>query len=369
MITQELLSYVRSELNKGKTREAIESALLSGGGWTTQDLSEVFRAAMPLENLVKAPAPVPTEVAKISPPPFSSAPPLQFDAGAPNISSDISPVIDPTRERVINSVQTLMHRDVAKVMGEKKKSSYWKGIIIFTVIAGLLFGGWFYRTKIFSIAPGFVGAYLRTYDKVMDKIKSLMPDGEDSAPSLPPVPTSPVVQAPLPLPLPPAPAPLPPRDCGTSIAPDRTKLSSFQNDLVLECLGSAALRCENATAILQDPLFPSNVQIVNKNNICSFRLAYSIDSGLIDLAGKSLAGAYISCPVSIVKMMDESNPKAVAFKAPTTGAPSIYGAQIYFYGTLGLFIENNLDINKIRAWGCTGDFIDSVISSYQATQA
>ncbi|MFZ2149548.1 MAG: hypothetical protein WAV15_00065 [Minisyncoccia bacterium] len=42
MITKELLDYVRGELQKGKTREEINQTLIAGGGWTAEDLNEVF---------------------------------------------------------------------------------------------------------------------------------------------------------------------------------------------------------------------------------------------------------------------------------------------------------------------------------------
>ncbi|MEK7080779.1 MAG: hypothetical protein AAB902_00035, partial [Patescibacteria group bacterium] len=52
MITQELLGYIRIELSKGKTREEIRQALLSGGGWSEDDLSEAFRTVIPMQSPV-----------------------------------------------------------------------------------------------------------------------------------------------------------------------------------------------------------------------------------------------------------------------------------------------------------------------------
>ena len=41
-----------------------------------------------------------------------------------------------------------------------------------------------------------------------------------------------------------------------------------------------------------------------------------------------------------------------------------YGFDIYFYTTLGLFIDNNFDKTKISELGCSGDYIQSVIESH-----
>ena len=163
------------------------------------------------------------------------------------------------------------------------------------------------------------------------------------------------------------------KNCGTSTAPDLQNSSLYKNDSVLNCLGDSALSCTSARGVLRDALFPTIFQITREDakglNTCNFKLSYDQDSALVDIAGKKLAGQYILCPVGIVKMLDESNLEAAIFKAPDTDNPSKYASQIYFYGTLGLFIEQNLDQNKIQSLGCSGPYIDSMMASFKKMQS
>lgn len=158
------------------------------------------------------------------------------------------------------------------------------------------------------------------------------------------------------------------KDCGVSTAPDLKNSLAFQNDPVLKCLGESALYCEDAAAILIDPLFPTIFQVVkNKNsdqNDCNFKLSYAVDSTLVDITGRKLAGQSIMCPLSIVKVLDETK-KVPSFNAPNINNLGQYASQIYFYGTLSLFIENNVEKNKILGLGCSGSYIDSVVASYK----
>ena len=57
MINQELLEYIRGELAKGLTREEIHQTLISGGGWTENDLSEAFQTAIPMQSII-TPSPI-----------------------------------------------------------------------------------------------------------------------------------------------------------------------------------------------------------------------------------------------------------------------------------------------------------------------
>ena len=160
------------------------------------------------------------------------------------------------------------------------------------------------------------------------------------------------------------------KDCGTSIAPKLDTASTYENNSVLSCLGVSAINCENAKGILEDDFFPTVFEITqsSKSGSCNFKLSYSADSALTDVTGKKLAGQTIMCPLSIVKAIDNTKPATPKFIVPDKADFSKYGSQIYFYGTLGLFIENNLDQNKISGLGCSGMYIDSVIASYQKTQ-
>ena len=160
------------------------------------------------------------------------------------------------------------------------------------------------------------------------------------------------------------------KDCGTTNSPSLKNANTYQNDAVLNCLGNSALYCEDAKAVLNDALFPTIFQIIKDNNTgqsCNFKLSYGQDSTLIDTTGKKLAGQYLTCPIGIVKSLDETK-KVPVFSVPDINNLSKYASQIYFYGTLGLFIENNIEKNKIQALGCSGPYIDSVVASYQKMQ-
>ena len=42
MITEELLTYVKRQMQGSVTEEKLRSTLLSGGGWDEEDISEAF---------------------------------------------------------------------------------------------------------------------------------------------------------------------------------------------------------------------------------------------------------------------------------------------------------------------------------------
>jgi len=155
------------------------------------------------------------------------------------------------------------------------------------------------------------------------------------------------------------------KDCGIGTAPDLKNPSTYENDAVLTCLGNSAFRCEDAKAVLKNDLFPTIFQIIKNQDSCNFQLSYGPDSTLIDITGQKLASQYILCPLGIVKAIDENNSQFTIFKAPSVENLSKYASQIYFYGILGVFMENNVEKNKIQALGCSGEYLDSVIASYQ----
>lgn len=51
MITPALITFIKSELQKGKDRESIKAELATGGGWSIVDIAEAF-AAIDLEGTV-----------------------------------------------------------------------------------------------------------------------------------------------------------------------------------------------------------------------------------------------------------------------------------------------------------------------------
>ncbi len=44
MVTQELITYIKVSLERGKTRADIEKELFLGGGWSAKDLDQAFEA-------------------------------------------------------------------------------------------------------------------------------------------------------------------------------------------------------------------------------------------------------------------------------------------------------------------------------------
>ena len=159
-------------------------------------------------------------------------------------------------------------------------------------------------------------------------------------------------------------APKPTANCGTTSSPDRKNPAGYLRNSTLECLGASASICENAQGVISDPLFPSLFKTSNKDGACIFQLSYAKDSTLTDVFGKNMAGRSISCPISVAKAINETNPKNPIFVPADQSNLAKYAADIYFYGTLGVFIENNFNQEKIKGLGCEGDFIRSVIESY-----
>lgn len=155
------------------------------------------------------------------------------------------------------------------------------------------------------------------------------------------------------------------KDCGITNAPDFKNPNTYRNDSVLNCLGERSLHCENAKATLVDTLFPTIFQVVNNSDSCNFILSYASDSQLHDITGRALANQYIICPVGIVKRINESIPNNPTFEPPTKTDLGKYASEIYFYGTIGLFMENDVSKDRVEALGCHGSYIDSVVASYK----
>lgn len=308
MITPELIGYIRGEFAKGKTREEIHTGLIADGGWNEADLSEAFRIVIPMQGF-----------------------------GESSFATKV-----------------------------KSSSSFWKILLILVVLGALGFAVWrFYRAPAISM-----------WDSLVKNIPKLsIPYFNTKKPNTTvntPPPNNPVVAqnnpvVPIKVGIP---TEVRIKDCGIGIAPNLKNPRTYQNDAVLNCLGNSALYCEDAKAVLNDAFFPTIFQIIKDNNTsqsCNFKLSYGQDSTLVDATGKKLAGQYLTCPIGIVKSLDEAKQVPV-FSVPDTSNLSKYASQIYFYGTLGLFIENNIEKNKIQALGCSGPYIDSVVTGYQKTQ-
>ncbi len=279
MVTPELITYLKGEIAKGRTREDIRQTLVASG-WTDLDVGDAFRQIMPM-----------------------------------------------TSNTSINSTSS-------SSSGKKIFTT----IIFLIIVGGLGFAGYFYRSNI----TDFLGSF--------------------SSPATPSQPTTPV---PVVMNTPATPEV---KNCGVTVKPDPKVPSSYTNNQALDCLGVSLANCNDAQATVSDDLFPTVFQVVKNNDSCNFKLSYPVDSVLTDVTGKPLAGQSITCPVGIVKTLDNTNPKAPVFKVATTDNLAKYATDTYFYGTLGVFMENSVDQNKIQAAGCSGDYISSVVASYQKMQ-
>lgn len=234
--------------------------------------------------------------------------------------------------------------------------SFWKIILIVVILGVLFLGGWFYRAPLMSL-----------WNRGVDKVTGLA--ASYFGPKTPPNNIEPVTPLPERVETPTANIGI--RDCGIGTAPDLKNPLTYENNAVLSCLGNSALNCEEAKAVLTGPLFPGVFEITRQNienqETCNFKLSYGSDSALTDITGRKLAGQYISCPLSIVKAIDETKTPQI-FSIPSTENLGKYASQIYFYGVLGVFMENNVDKNKIQALGCSGPYIDSIVASYRKIQ-
>src|SRR3989338_747931 len=288
MVTQELIAYVRAELNKGKTREEIRANLLGGGGWSEAYLEELWK-------IVALPK---------------------------------SPVLDPARFR-ISPIP-----------------------IILALLAGLCFlVFYFYRPQISVWYEKGTSALYSLTDKISEmtrgwtkkeEVEEFVESAEEAEKTVE------VIQ----------------RDCGITNSPNRGNIDSYSNDPVLGCLGESAMVCVESWGTINDHMFPSNFKIINAGDRCMFELSYGAGSDLVDIFGRKLALKRISCPLSMVKVADETNPEIPIFFLANKNNPASYAAEIYFYGTLWLFIENDFNLNKIRSLGCSGEFVNSMIESY-----
>jgi hypothetical protein len=352
MVTPELLSYIKAEVAKGKTRAEIHGALLSGGGgWSEDDLSEAFRTIIPMQNIVlpkekiiePSPSPTPTPDPS-SPPPISfSLPPLHSFSTPSSYSpspSLLEPTLSPESSFPSHSSRLLL-----------------KFLVILIIIGGLGFGFWHYRSSIKNLPSRAENLWATWVKELKGFHFPFLNTSKNVVPSVPVanntnnvVAQKPVINLTT--------------NCGISLAPKLGVSSTSENNSVLSCLGENAVSCENATGILKDNFFPTIFEIAKTQNSCNFKLSYPADSALVDITGQKLAGQYISCPINIVKAIDNTNPASPKFNAPDKTDLGKYASQIYFYGTLGLFVENNLDQNKISALGCSGGYIQSVIASY-----
>lgn len=197
MVTQELLGYIRVEMTKGRTREEINKSLLSGGGWSEDDLSEAFREIIPMQNNSFSLNTINSNLQQTVQKPVSVVPPAADPVVSPLVPPIANPVISPISDPVVNPVveppvipsiinppksavppmsftSTFATPFVgspsvsAPTSTEPKKmvlpnpppvphagSSFWKFLIIFIVLAALAGAGYYYRLFIIDFFNSF----------------------------------------------------------------------------------------------------------------------------------------------------------------------------------------------------------------------
>lgn len=342
MVTPELISYIKGEFAKGKTREMIRVTLVSEGGWNEVDLNDAFRTAIPMQSFATNLSPIQSNPAISS---ITQHSPLQNNVVKNSF----------TQSNLMKD--SAIHSSFQSSSDPKSSDPKYHKILLIAllfVIVGGAIALWYFRpillTNTFNSLSSFSSDLFTSFMATED-VDVVPPVIDDTV----------VVPEILPVVV---------KDCGTSVSPDFKSSKTYKDNVVLNCLGNSALFCEDAKAILTNSLFPEVMEIVKdqNTNTCNFKLSYTNASTLEDPNGNSFAGKYISCPLSIVKAIDETKINATVFTTPTLTDVNKYASQIYFYGTLGVFMENNVDINKIQAAGCTGNYINSVILSFQKTQ-
>ena len=156
MITPELLEYVRAEIAKGKTREEINRALISSGGWSEDDLSEVFRIVIPMQNVILPTSPIKPAFSKL-----------------------------PSSSHLLFSLL--------------------KFLIILIIISGLGFGAWYYRSQIINLWDSLVNKSSESSVPAVDTTKNIDLNNQENnqavapTPDIPPVPVTnvPLVSTPV----------------------------------------------------------------------------------------------------------------------------------------------------------------------------
>ena len=115
---------MRAEIAKGKKREEIRAVLVVDGGWNENDLSEVFRTIIPMQNVI-LPKEKPVEPAM---------PPASFP---PSVLPSVSPLISPLKTTPASSGPASSFLPLLL-----------KFLIILVIIGGLGFGTWHYHSSI-----------------------------------------------------------------------------------------------------------------------------------------------------------------------------------------------------------------------------
>ena len=324
MITQEVIAFIKSQTALGKTHDEI-SKMLQDNGWKPEDVAEAFAQAMPAVSVQSV---MPAEPVPIQP----IFKPMQR----------VEPVAQPMQpmQRVEPVAQPMQPMQPAASKSSKTLPVI-LGILLVAVIAIAGYIIWMLNAQKNAAVASLVAMQAAQVQQVADQNQT----ASDSAPQL---------------------AASTPKDCGTSDGSlDYTK------DPMLACLGAAALACQPATGTIKYPagnITPGIFSIVTEGSNCSFQLQEA--SGVTNPKTKAdISGQSVSCPLASVMFSDNPEAAKPVFRSPDTDSAAKYAAEIYNYGTSGLFIQNSFTKSKIAAAGCNGDFIDTFLAMHQKNSA
>src|SRR3989339_215090 len=254
MVTPELLEYVRVEISKGKTREEINKALISGGGWNETDLNEAFRILIPMQSAV-----VPVQILPVVEPERSAS------ASDSSISVAGSPKIKfkaPWHDLVFIVLGLLCV--ISWYFYQPQIVDFWnrgvKNSQEFSV------NSWNSYTNIFKeisfpvlVLPSFEFKLPTLGSQPFEFLSLSLPSFDFKFPS---VDFGSIFYAQKTQLVNNIVASIPEeiiriKNCGINVSPKLDTSSLNLNDPVLACLGESAVNCENAQAILRDDFFPT----------------------------------------------------------------------------------------------------------------
>ncbi|MDQ5954211.1 MAG: Protein kinase family protein [Patescibacteria group bacterium] len=185
MITPELISFIKSELAKGKLQEQIRSELATGG-WTASDLEEAFsfilkipvqpiqtvKPVQPIQSPITQPITPITPIAQSIQPitPIQQTQPLQpIIQSSPITPIQATPPLQPISQ-IIQPIQTGFVSANSPISSKPKPhSKVGLFFVIFLIIFGGAFAGWyFFKPEVMKIIGG-------NNDEIIKEVKTENP--------------------------------------------------------------------------------------------------------------------------------------------------------------------------------------------------
>ena len=370
MITPELLAFIQGQLAAGTSREQVADMLLSNG-WGAADITNALSQAAPVQPVQ------PTQPIEPARPvePVQSMQPMQAAATLP-VQTYTEPVYRPVAQssmQPMQSVQSMQaesaHLAQAQTQATVSHSGWAKSFMVLAGIVVAFAAGWIASQGVTNSRMQTQSVRDAASNQPSPAIQDQASESGAIAPDVPATTTASVASTN------PAsatstgatqgPASAVEKDCGTT-----NGKTPYASDPVLACMGAAALSCSNARATISigsggsAQLSTSTLKITNPGSggACSFTV---VPAPAPNASGASASALSISCPLSIVKASDDFLSSATpTWKSPTKTDPNKYAGEIYYYGAMGVFIQNNFSEAKIRAAGCTGDFIKTYIAEH-----